>query len=112
MKQLWNKWMVLRAAHEKQAEQLERRAAMAKAQALAYLGLNDDRDVTFERVEHVVDATGTYCHVEFRHNDPERHCGGMRYECYVDAFTGEVLGFLGTPDSIYMVEPCAIPKGA
>lgn len=63
--------------------------------ALAYAGVAPE-NAKFDKVLRSTDALGTVYELEFQDLRADETRCSMAYCCYVDAFTGEVRGFLAT----------------
>lgn len=74
----------------------ERKEALAMRAAVAYAGIAPE-DAVFDKVLLSGDTLGTVYELEFRNTGKNACRCGMEYCCYVDAFTGEVRGFMATP---------------
>lgn len=73
--------------------------AQAMRAALAYAGVAPE-DARFTHVLLSGDALGAVYELEFRNLLADAsHCN-LSYCCYVDAFTGEVRGFMGISECI------------
>lgn len=78
--------------------------AQAMRAALAYAGVAPEH-ARFTHVLLSVDALGAAYELEFQNLLADAsHCG-MAYCCYVDAFTGEVRGFMGISERIPPAQP-------
>lgn len=78
--------------------------AQAMRAALAYAGVAPEH-ARFDRVLLSGDALGAVYELEFQNLLADAsHCG-MAYCCYVDAFTGEVRGFMGISERIPPAQP-------
>lgn len=76
-----------------------RREALAMRTAAAYAGIAPE-DAVFHKILLSGDTLGTVYELEFRNTGKNAGRCGMEYCCYVDAFTGEVRGFMATPGSV------------
>lgn len=70
------------------------------AAAVGYAGL-ELTGVTVDEARFVEDAVGRWCAVSFRESGDSPFACGMGYTAYVDAASGEVVGFSGESDVIW-----------
>lgn len=76
-----------------------RKKAQAMRAAAAYAGIAPE-DAVFDKILLSGDTLGTVYELEFRNAGKNASRCGMEYCCYVDAFTGEVRGFMATPGGV------------
>lgn len=67
--------------------------------AVEYAGL-DLANVIVEKAQLTEDETGTWYEVVFREQGDNSYDCGMGWCSYVDVFTGEVVGFMGSMGSL------------
>lgn len=79
-----------------------KKEAQAMRTAAKYAGIAPE-DAVFDKVLLSGDTLGAVYELEFRNTGKNACRCGMEYCCYVDAFTGEVRGFMGIP----LVQPAS-----